>query len=266
MLEPGPGWPLRDHPAATVTGDANPYGGRRVVYLVSYPRSGNTLVRGCFAILQGRPQPSIYPGDVVMSPAIGLSGALDNVVLLKSHAMPPGDDPVVYLVRDGRNATLSFLYMTFLFGGHRFSRLHEVHDAIRYLDRAEGSWAAHVASGLRESRRRPILFVRYEDLMRRRAQMLGMMSGFAGATLPAAVLEECVRRHAATDRYADNPFNGYRHQPEPGSIYDLLKRRRQADYWRHIFDPPSKRYFHETGATDALRLFGYETSADWWQR
>ena len=239
--------------------------GRRRVYLVSYPRSGNTLAREYFSLLQGRPQLSVYDGDVVGAPARGLTQALDHVEVVKSHQMPAGDDALIYLVRDGRNAALSFLYMAFLFGGHSFSQLSEVHDALRDLDAAEGSWADHVGRAVQQSDTRPTLFVRHEDLVREPAATLARMARFMNAELSEDVLGECLGRHQAWDDYGTNPYNGYQYQPAENSIYDLIKRHRREDYWRHIFDARSRRYFHERGSTPYLLRFGYETSADWWR-
>lgn len=238
--------------------------GRRTVYLVSYPRSGNTLVREYFSILQGRPQLSIYPGDVVDAPASALTRALDHVEIVKSHRMPPADGPLIYVVRDGRNAALSFLYMSFLFGGHRFQELGEVCDGLRYLDEIEGSWGDHVAAALKQDQR-PVLFVRYEDLVNSPQATLARMADFLGAQIPAELLSECIRRQGTSDAYASNPYNGYTYQPARNSIYDIVKRHRREDYWRLIFDRRSKRYFHERGGTRFLLHFGYERSADWWR-
>jgi hypothetical protein len=237
---------------------------RKKVHLVSYPRSGNTLARGYFSILQGHSQLSVYEGDVVAATNAALTQALDGVEIIKSHEMPTDDAAMIYLVRDGRNATLSFLYMTYLFGGHRFSELAEVHDGIRHLDAGQGSWADHVAQGLSQAERRPTLFVRYEDLVREPTPTLARMARFMNAEIPAETLDDCVRRHAASDAYAANPYNGYLHEPVPGSIYDILKRHRRDDYWRLIFDARSKRHFHECGGTGPLLRFSYETSSDWW--
>jgi hypothetical protein len=238
---------------------------RQKVHLVSYPRSGNTLARGYFSVLQGRSQLSTYEGDVVAAPNAALTQALDGIEIIKSHQMPTDDAAMIYLVRDGRNATLSFLYMTYLFGGHRFSELAEVYDGIRQLDAGQGSWADHVAQGLSQTDRRPTLFVRYEDLVREPAVTLGKLTNFMNAEIPAEILDDCVRRHAASDAYAGNPYNGYLHEAAPGSIYDILKRHRSDDYWRLIFDARSRRHFHEHGGTGPLLLFGYETSPDWWK-
>ena len=74
-----------------------------------------------------------------------------------------GRDPG--LLRDGRNATLSFLYTSFLFGSHQYSELSEAYEGIRRLDATEGSWACHVAEAVRQNEARKVLFVRFEDLV-----------------------------------------------------------------------------------------------------
>jgi hypothetical protein len=237
----------------------------KVVYLVSYPRSGNTLVREYFSILQGRPQRSIYPGDVVEAADPPMTHALDDVAFVKSHRIPADGSPMIYLVRDGRNATLSFLYMAFLFGGHHYSDLAEVCEGIARLDAVEGSWADHVMQAVRSSETRKTLFVRYEDVVSGPEKAIKRMIRFAKADVPAAVLAECVRRHKSSNRYAQNPYNGYLHEPAKGSIYDILKQHRRGDTWRHILDSRSRRYFHDRGATPLLLHFGYERSADWWR-
>lgn len=239
--------------------------GRPRCYLVSYPRSGSTLVRDYFAALQGRPQLSIYADDVVQPNGQGLTASLDAIDLVKRHDMPADDAPVIYLVRDGRNAVLSFLYMSHLFGGHRFSGLDEVYDAIRWIDDREGTWSNHVARALGQVNARPVLFVRYEDLVANPERALDEMMRFLGVEVPAPVLGDCVCRQRASNRYAANPYNGFSDQPAERSIYALIRQHRRGAYWRHIFDERSRRYFHACGATEVLMRFGYEDTQDWWK-
>ena len=239
--------------------------GASKIHLVSYPRSGSTLVRQYFAILQGRPQYSVYDGDVAGRRTWPLTRALDHADIVKSHQMPADSGSMIYLVRDGRNAALSFLYMAFLFGGHKFSRLNEVYDGIRHLDKTEGCWADHIAQALRQSERRPVLFVKYENVVRDPQTAIAEMARFMEADLSAALIDSCVSRAKSLDAYGKNPYNGFLYQPEESSIYDLLQRHRDEDYWRYIFDDNSKRYFHDTGGTEFLLRFGYERSADWWR-
>jgi hypothetical protein len=237
--------------------------GRSKAYLVSYPRSGNTLVREYFSILQGRPQRSVYDGDVLKPFCTALTRALDHVDLIKSHQVPPPDGSLIYLVRDGRDAAISFLYMSFLFGGHQYFRLSDLYDGLRHLDEIEGFWGEHVAKALEQSKSRPVLFVRYEDLVKSPQTTLARMAAFLGAQLSVELLNECVRRQGISDSYASNFYNGYIYQPVKDLIYDILKRHRRQDYWRLIFDGRSKRYFHDRGGTQLLLHFGYERSADW---
>ena len=239
-------------------------GAPKVVHLVSYPRSGNTLVREYFAILQGRAQGSIYAGDVVQATAPPLTRALDHIEIVKSHRIPPADgSPMIYLVRDGRNAALSFLYMAFLFGGHQYSEPSEACEGLAWLDATEGDWAGHVTEAMRQSAARKTLFVRFEDIVSAPEAALRRMIRFTKANVPAPVLRDCVLRHRSSSTYATNPYNGYLYEPAKGSIYDILKSHRRGDYWRHILDRRSRRYFHDRGATPLLLQFGYERSEDW---
>jgi hypothetical protein len=80
--------------------DSGRRGNRKLVYLVSYPRSGNTLVREYFSLLQGRAQQSIYPGDVVDPTDAALTHALDHIEIIKSHRIPADGSPMICLVRD----------------------------------------------------------------------------------------------------------------------------------------------------------------------
>jgi hypothetical protein len=240
--------------------------GRRRIWLVSYPRSGNTLMREYLSILQGRPQYSVYAGDLVDVAGPRLTDALDGVMLVKTHQMPTeDDDPIVYLVRDGRNATLSFLYMSFLFGGHRFTRLEDAYDGIRFLDETEGGWAAHVRSALTQGTRRSLLVLRYEDLLADPAATLVRMTGFLGATLPQTVAEVCVEQQSARTDYEMQPGSGYQFEPEPGGTFAILKQHRREEYWRLILDSRCQRHLHLSGATNYLLRFGYEVSPDWWR-
>jgi hypothetical protein len=238
----------------------------RRIYLVSYPRSGSTLVRKYLSILQGRPQRSIYRDDVVDAATIALTRALDDVEVVKSHRLPPGDDDVIYIVRDGRNATLSFLYLAFLSGGHRLEKLSEAWDGIKQLDEVEGSWGEHVAQAIRERGRRRILFVRYEDIIRSPRDEIARIACFMAADLPSEVIADCLRLASGGNEHFRNPLSGYSYQPEPGSIYDLLKRHRHEDYWRYIFDARCRKHFHDCGGTEPLIHFGYERSCEWWTR
>jgi Sulfotransferase domain len=234
-------------------------------YLLSYPRSGSTLTRTYLAVLQGRPQLSQYRGDVVVPERSALTRALDGVRVVKSHHFSPLHRPAIYLIRDGRNAMLSNLFLKFLSGGHRLSRPHDVCAGLRLLADEDEFWGDHVTSAVQLANSDEVCFIRYEDLRTDPVAALQTMSSFMGATVPARVLAESVRAVSDSRRYQHDPGSGYGHVAQPGSIYDLIQQHRGGDYWRELFDAPARRFFHERGGTAGLLRFDYESSEDWWR-
>lgn len=102
-----------------------------IVWLASYPRSGNTFCRSILHHYFGKGSYSIYgdPGDIGANPVLGAlvghragnAGTLDLEELrnssehfcIKTHELPDGavsdDDLVFYIVRDGRDSCVSYL-------------------------------------------------------------------------------------------------------------------------------------------------------------
>jgi hypothetical protein len=92
-----------------------------IVWLASYPRSGNTLLRQVLHYSLGRETwhegdgwpdlPSDGKAVLIASPDEFYAWASEapEPVLVKTHLPPPDDQPAVYVVRDGRSAIESFL-------------------------------------------------------------------------------------------------------------------------------------------------------------
>jgi hypothetical protein len=231
------------------------------IYLISYPRSGSTLCRTYFAILQGKPQLSAYPGDILVHEAGPLTHSLDGLRLVKAHHFSPAYERIVYLIRDGRNAMISHLYLQFLHGGHQYSRPEDVLDGLRHLDDEGHFWGDHVAQAAAHP---DVRFVRYEDLIADPEVVLREILAFVGRSAPDQALADAIRLGASSDAYRRSAFSGYQHSPDPGSIWAVVHAHRGGDYWREILDSASRRWFHERGGTEHLLRFGYETSEDWW--
>jgi hypothetical protein len=236
-----------------------------VIYLISYPRSGSTLCRTYFSILQGRPQLSAYRGDVLLPEAGPLTDALAGVRLIKSHHFSPVYERVVYLVRDGRNAMISHLYLQFLHGGHSYRSPRDVLAGLQHLDAEGHFWGDHVSAALRPVEESEVCFVRYEDLICDPVAVLARISEFAGSPVPAETLRECVTVASRSEAYSRSFASGHQHRPEPGSIWERLHAHREGDYWREIFDAGARRWFHERGGTPHLLRFGYEHTESWWR-
>jgi hypothetical protein len=160
------------------------------VFVVSYPKSGNTWVRFLIAHLlaEGRPVDfssvqEIVPG-IDWLPANKLR-SLSRPRILKSHEyFDPRYEKLVYLVRDPRDVVVSYYHHDI-----RRRRIPQVYPIEQYVARflagrldPYGSWNEHVGSWLGARDGDPgFLLLRYEDLsaapqpgLRRIADFLGL--------------------------------------------------------------------------------------------
>lgn len=152
----------------------------KLVWLASYPRSGNTLLRTilfqCFGLSSG----SVYPKDLGQVGGIqtlvghveAKSGRMDfgdqAFGLVKTHGSPQTSDPAIYVLRDGRDAAVSLF--------------HFLNEAVPILDIVEGktrfgTWAQHIATWSPKVRSGTLL-VRYEDMTDRLEDVVQSISAF----------------------------------------------------------------------------------------
>lgn len=138
--------------------------------LASYPRSGNTFFRVVLshryglAVHTDRPPPAGW-GKIGLAPAAG-----GGPLFYKTHSLPEAGDrrPAIYLVRDGRDALVSYAHFTLAYGPQvdpaavtsgMFAAALRNH--ILETHSAYGTWAQNVAAW---TRRPHTAVVRYEDL------------------------------------------------------------------------------------------------------
>lgn len=139
----------------------------RLIWLASYPRSGNTFLRTVLHHCFGLRSASVYPQD------LGGNRALEDYVghiedgprmydrlresgisLVKTHQYPQDPNPAIYVIRDGRAACVSLWQFyqrsipleTVIEGRHRF-----------------GTWADHVKAW-NPNHRPNTLLLTYEEL------------------------------------------------------------------------------------------------------
>lgn len=137
------------------------------VWLASYPRSGNTLLRTILWHCFGLRSASIYPNDlggnkkleeyvghIEHSPDKTIKFPEESTSLVKTHEPNRDNNPAIYIIRDGRAACVSLWKFynkplpleAFVKGRHRF-----------------GTWADHVKSWNPWDRPNTLL-LRYEDM------------------------------------------------------------------------------------------------------
>jgi len=169
-----------------------------IVWLASYPRSGNTLLRTILKQTMGLSSKSDtldenhhVTENGVWTNEVGVDGILsdwstfyrqacesDEIILVKTHLPPIDDQPAIYVVRDGRKACLSYLH----FDRQLRNGTKSLAEIIAGIDRS-GDWSSHyrVWAG-----RNNTLMTRYEDLVEPSASTLSAIAEVVGYRGPIA--------------------------------------------------------------------------------
>jgi len=154
-----------------------------IIWLASYPRSGNTLLRtilwNCFELhsasiypddLGGNRKLEEYVGHLEHGPEGQISFAESDLPLVKTHELNKDNNKTIYVIRDGRAASVS-LWQFFdksisleaiIEGQHRF-----------------GTWSNHVQSW-NPLERPNTLLLEYEKLVCDMDEILKSISRFLG--------------------------------------------------------------------------------------
>ncbi len=135
-----------------------------MIWLASFPRSGNTFTRNILNDVYG-----LASSEFHLQTEYGVEEDYDTFPVVKTHLLPdqvvPNDPniPVVYLMRDGRDSTVSMAHHTadIVKPGTDFMQ-----NMIETIIAAEGShfggWSVNVLQWIR----RADVVIRYEDLVR----------------------------------------------------------------------------------------------------
>src|SRR6266508_870590 len=147
-----------------------------IVWLASYPRSGNTLLRLLLKHVFGVCTFSLYDDPLIganqtAAREIGhqhhglsterfyeVASTKPNMYLVKTHDPPRDDAPAIYVVRDGRATIVSYLHYLRTIVGSDVSLSDVVLGSVPYR-----SWSEHFEAW-RPRKRTKTLLLKYEDL------------------------------------------------------------------------------------------------------
>lgn len=176
------------------------------VFLVSYPKSGNTWIRFLLAnLLHAGARidfstiESIVP-DIYQNNERSLQ-ATPRPRIIKSHEyFDPRYGRVVYLVRDPRDVLISFYHYQVMVKQIAEDLPFETYaaDFISGQVSPYGSWGEHVGSWRGARDQKPgFLLVRYEDLSGQTIRQVARIARFLGVTVDASAVEVIVERCSA---------------------------------------------------------------------
>lgn len=164
---------------------------KQIIWIASYPRSGNTflrtILRNCFGFCSGSIYPNEFQDNEKVKQSVGhidhnpdgtVNFPASNPPLIKTHEHPRDNNPAIYIVRDGRYAAVSLWQFykettslqNIIAGNHRF-----------------GTWADHI-NAWNPLQRPETLLIRFEDMLKDLPAVLQKLSRF----LIAEIISETV--------------------------------------------------------------------------
>jgi len=162
--------------------------------LASYPRSGNTLIR---TILKQTMGLDSYSDDLGVK-ELGITGATraefgdmplgmswddfysqavdsPDLYLVKTHLPPRDNQPVIYIVRDGRQSIFSYWHYHQRFHQGYSTGLMNLIVGCDYY----GDWSGHYSNWFAAEDRK-ILLLRFEDLLQASPELIQEIASFIG--------------------------------------------------------------------------------------
>lgn len=226
-------------------------------FLVSYPRSGNTWMRFMIAniLLSGE---HVTPEDVnKVVPDIHKATpeicSLNSPRIIKTHKAEFECYPKwIYVVRDGRDAMVSFYYYSL--ANKRFSgTFTEFLSSRRPRIFNQWTWAEHVQTALEWMEKGPEkgLLLRYEDMVEDPETELEKAVKFAGI----AATSNAIARAVDSTRFSKLQ----QQEAQNGAVSDRNQRffrRGGVGEWRQLFSDKDLGSF-EAGAKDVLERLRY---------
>ena len=161
-----------------------------IVWLSSYPRSGNTLLRSAIHQIHGVNTRDVYypqadpdwpPEMLEAADRVGFEeltsldqlAESDEIAFIKTHELPSDNHPAIYVVRDGRDALTSYSHFILTTergytADDRYSDeyqrefLSTLYD-LAVLNQSFGGWSNHVLKW--SCRQATTVLIRFEDLL-----------------------------------------------------------------------------------------------------
>ncbi len=176
--------PKDEQSAETEAGKNSPFFPEDV-FIVGYPKSGNTWFQDITAGLALGALPEIAPQSLVQDLVPDLHANPNfkryaTPTFFKSHALPtPEYKRVVYLLRDGRDVMVSYYHHLLKLDGIKTDFLEMVRTGKHFFP-YHCKWHEHVQAWLSNPYRAKMLVIKYEDLRRNMDRELRRFCDFAG--------------------------------------------------------------------------------------
>ena len=161
------------------------------IFLIGYPRSGSTLLQNILVGLVFGLGPQCTPDSIIQDLIPDIYKKLYyrrymTPMYFKSHNLPdPKYKKVIYLVRDGRDALVSYYHYLKIVKGAA-----DMMDMINDRDLFPSQWHKHVSAWTLNPFCAEILVIRYEDMLLNPLIQLNRICGFTGIERGQSLLKD----------------------------------------------------------------------------
>jgi hypothetical protein len=163
--------------------------------------------------------------------------------VIKSHSLFDRRYPrVIYLLRDGRDATYSY----YVFCQKEFGYTGSFREFLMRTPYPPSRWHEHVDSWLCSGSATPLLLIRYEDMLVDQEAELRRALDFLGWQPPDEAIEKAV---------ADSSLKRMKEKEQAGYFLAHIRLGQKGD-WRDRYSPDELEIFMNVSSA-ALRRFGY---------
>jgi hypothetical protein len=164
----------------------------RDIFIVGFPKSGNTwfqhLVSGIVHGVDARTSPPLLANDLV--PDVHFNAfyrRYSTPMFFKSHCLPrPDYRRVVYLLRDGRDAMVSYLHFLESVRRQKLDFLELVTTGVTKIP---CKWHQHVEAWLGNPHGAEMIVIKYEDLVENPVEQIERFCQFIGLSCEPAHME-----------------------------------------------------------------------------
>ena len=230
------------------------------IYIVSYPRSGNTWLRFILANLYFDPVGGVdFTNIHEYSPETGKTYTTiesnDKPKIIKSHDSYRKEyKKVIYILRDGRDVYTSYYFYlkNMLPGSMTFNEF------LLEAPVENGRWSGHVNSW-RQNKADNILFIRYEAMKKDIYSVIKSIAEFCDITIDKNSISNAVNKSDfQTMAILENKHGRGKYKSGP----ERFMRKGKIGDWKNIFDEDSKNIFKQFEGNLLVEL-GYEKDNNW---
>lgn len=229
------------------------------IYLVSYPKSGNTWLRFILANLLNKKEQINFTNIHQYSPEEGKTLTLKECAnkprFIKSHSIfSPSFPKIIYIARDGRDVYVSYYhYLKSSLPPDTSFKDFLNNGPFRY-----GRWSDHITSWL-DNCNQPFLVIKYEDMQTAPLITMRKIVNFMGIEEDDPNIETALEKSSFKKMQTlEKKFGRGTQKTGP----EVFMRKGKTGNWREYFYDEEKEIFKKKDALSLTRL-QYEDTNNW---